>query len=399
MTELATIVGAAHVRPGTALDAVDGVVPPLVARPGTGAEVARLIAAAGTATVMATGLRGHLEIGARPQPVDLLMQLDRLDRVGAHSAADMTVVVEAGCPLPTLQRTLASAGQWLPIDPPCPGRTTVGGLVAANLWGPLRASQGSVRDLLIGLQVAGADGALVSGGGRVVKNVAGYDLPKLHVGAFGQLGVLTELVFRVRPKPPVEAALSVPCQTPAAGVALALAIRERVEPLWLAVASAGTCGPTAVVLVGFAGVPAEVMEATGRVTALASAARAVDAPSALREEIADFPVHSGAATLRVSVLPTDLGTVLSTLDMPVLAHVATGVAYVAIQAAEDVPRTLATLRALATHLGGTTVVERAGPPTKQVLDVWGDLGPALPLMRRVKTQLDPGHRLAPGRLL
>ena len=113
-------------------------------------------------------------------------------RVIDHQAGDMTVTVEAGCPLARLQERLAAAGQWLPLDPPHPDRTTLGGLVAANLSGPLRASQGTARDLLLGIAVVGADGALVRGGGRVVKNVAGYDLPKLHVGALGTVGVIVE---------------------------------------------------------------------------------------------------------------------------------------------------------------------------------------------------------------
>src|SRR5690606_7391068 len=116
----------------------------------------------------------HLAIGGVPERLDVLLQLDLLNRIREHAAADMTVTVEAGCTLATLAATLAEAGQWLPLDPPAPEETTVGGLIAANLSGPLRASQGTVRDLLLGLRWIAPDGALVAGGGRVVKNVAGY---------------------------------------------------------------------------------------------------------------------------------------------------------------------------------------------------------------------------------
>src|SRR5439155_13006439 len=134
--------------------------------------------------------------GAPPARLDAVLRLDRVARVIDHQPGDMTVTVEAGCPLATLAEVLGAAGQWLPLDPPRADATTVGGLVAADLSGPLRASQGRVRDLLLGVRVVGADGVLVSGGGRVVKNVAGYDLPKLHVGALGTLGVIVEATFK-----------------------------------------------------------------------------------------------------------------------------------------------------------------------------------------------------------
>src|SRR5262249_27769484 len=150
----AGIVGAPFARPGTAADAVDGVVPAWVVRPADLAEVASTMraAAASGAVVVASGLGAHLDIGAPPGRIDVLLRLDRLDAVRDHQAADMTVTVEAGCSLTSLASVLANAGQWLPLDPPRPDTTTIGGLVAANLAGPLRASQGTVRDLLLGLR-------------------------------------------------------------------------------------------------------------------------------------------------------------------------------------------------------------------------------------------------------
>ena len=185
------------------------------------------------------------------------MRLDRLDRILDHQAADMTVTVESGCPLTTLQDELASAGQWLPLDPPRPERTTVGGLVAANLGGPLRASQGGVRDLLLGLHLVGAGGTLIRGGGRVVKNVAGYDLPKLHVGALGSVGVVVQATFKVRPRPEREAAVVIGCRTGPEAADAALAVRDAIDPLWIEVAGAGGLpdgpGDGAAVAVGLGG--------------------------------------------------------------------------------------------------------------------------------------------------
>src|SRR5262245_37751483 len=137
-------------------DAVDGVLAKAVVTPadvaGVQTAVADIRAQAG-ATVVASGLGAHLDVGAPPARVDCLLRTSALDRIVDHQAADMTVTVEAGCSLARLDETLGAAGQWLPLDPPAFERTTVGGLVAANLSGPLRASQGTVRDLLLGIRV------------------------------------------------------------------------------------------------------------------------------------------------------------------------------------------------------------------------------------------------------
>src|SRR5262249_9051434 len=156
--------------PGGPADQIDGMMPAWVVRPGTVAEVQAVARAGGH--IVPCGLGGHLDIGAPPRSLDALVRLGRPDRVTDPPAGGLRVTGDAGCPCPALQDALAAAGQWLPLDPPRPTQTTIGGLVAANLSGPLRASQGTVRDLLLGLEVVQASGALVRGGGRVVKNVA-----------------------------------------------------------------------------------------------------------------------------------------------------------------------------------------------------------------------------------
>src|SRR5947208_16886250 len=151
---------------------------------------------------------------------------------------------------------------WQVLVTPRPEETTGGGLVAANLSGPLRASQGGVRDLLIGLRVVNADGAVVAGGGRVVKNVAGYDLPKLHVGALGSVGVIVEATFKVRPRPPVEEAVVIAARSVEAAAEAALGVlASEVAPLWLEVGGPGALpegpGDGAAVVVGLAGIAEE----------------------------------------------------------------------------------------------------------------------------------------------
>src|SRR5207237_186710 len=212
--------------------------------------------------LIASGRGAHLDVGAPPRRLDVLVRLDRLARVLDHQAHDMTVTVEAGCPLALVAETLARSGQWLPLDPPRREATTVGGLLAANLAGPLRASQGRPRDLLIGIRVVGADGALVAGGGRVVKNVAGYDLPKLHVGALGTLGVIVDATFKVRPRPACEEAVVIAARSVEAAAETALGVMaSEVAPLWLEVGGPGALsvgpGDGAAVVFGAAGIAAE----------------------------------------------------------------------------------------------------------------------------------------------
>jgi glycolate oxidase FAD binding subunit len=320
-------------------------------------------------------------------------------------AADMTVTVEAGCPLAVLDATLAAAGQWLPIDPPRRERTTIGGLVAANLSGPLRASQGTVRDLLLGVRVVGADGALVSAGGRVVKNVAGYDLSKLHVGALGTLGVIVEATFKVRPRPMCEAAVVIACPRIAEAAAVALAVRDvGGGPLWLEIAGPGVLGEAPAVAVGLGGAAEDVAAARAAVGEAARRRRleavAVDGASELRARLGSLAAEDGAVVLRMAALPSDVAAVLATLPRArSAAHAASGVVHAVLAHPDDAPAVVARLRATLAASGGTVVVARAPAGVKRGLDVWGDPGPGRELMRRVKAALDPEAMLAPGRFV
>jgi len=384
---------------------VDGVTAAEIARPADVDAVREIVRAAARAgkTIVATGLGAHLDVGAPPQRVDVLLELGALDRIVDHEAADMTVTVQAGCSLVRLDETLAAAGQWLPLDPPASERTTVGGLIAANLSGPLRASRGTVRDWLIGLRTVDATGALVSGGGKVVKNVAGYDLPKLHVGALGTLGVVVDATFKVQPRPEREAAAVFPTATAVDAAAIALAVRDRFDPLWL---EAGTLDDGVGAAVGIAGIAAEIAAAREMLEAIARGEhrelRWLDDGARLRRTLADFPVRRPATVLRASVLPTDVGATMTRLrelagDVPVLAHVANGVVHAQLADPSNVSRVLVELRRELAGRGGFVVVERAGPDVKAGLDVWGDPGEGLALMRRVKETFDPHATFAPGR--
>ncbi len=380
-------------------------------------EVVRATAAAGEALV-ATGRGRHLAIGEPPARCDVLLRLARLARIREHHAADMTITVEAGCTLAEIDAALAAEGQWLGLDAPAPEETTVGGLLAANLSGPLRASHGTARDLLLGLRWVSAQGEPVASGGRVVKNVAGYDLHKAHVGALGTLGVLVEATFKVRPRPPHERALVVACGDARSAIAAALDARDTVEPAWLEAASGGVLGVdgAAGIAIGWLGIEQELDDAERRVRARlervpgASVVRAVaDADAAaLRLRLAELASTPVAAVLRVATLPSALGDAIAAV-VPAAqgagarwaAHAANGVARVLVDEASSVAELVAAARPRLERDGGSLVVERATRAVKDTLaphgGVFGDPGPGRELMRRLKDAFDPGRVLSPGR--
>src|SRR5260370_6231056 len=197
------LAGSGYARSATAADAVAGVQPTVVIERGTEselAEVLRLSNGAGLA-VIPRGGGTKLGWGNSPARADLILSTARLTEVIEHAWADLTVTVEAGCTIQRLQETLAQHGQRLALDPLWPEKATIGGVLSSNDSGALRLRFGALRDLIIGATIALADGTLASSGGKVVKNVAGYDLPKLVTGALGTLGVITRAVFRLHPLP------------------------------------------------------------------------------------------------------------------------------------------------------------------------------------------------------
>src|SRR6266403_3954639 len=222
------IVTAKYLRAATANDAVAGVQPRLLVEPGNEQELAKVLRLANAAglAVIPRGGGTKLEWGNRPARADVIVSTARLDRVIEHAWADLTVSAEAGCTIAKLQETLAKHGQRLALDALWPERATVGGVLSTNDSGALRLRFGSLRDLVIGITVALADGTVASSGGKVVKNVAGYDLPKLVTGAFGTLGVVTRAIFRLHPLPKETRTISCVTADAAEGQQLMLAIQN-----------------------------------------------------------------------------------------------------------------------------------------------------------------------------
>ncbi len=188
------LAGSGYARSATAADAVAGVHPKLVVEPGTEQELAEILRLSSEASLAVIPRGGGTKLGWG-------VLTSRLSKIIEHAWADLTVSAEAGCTIQKLQETLAQHGQRLALDPLWPRKATIGGVLSTNDSGALRLRFGALRDLIIGVTIALPDGTLASSGGKVVKNVAGYDLPKLVTGALGTLGVITRAVFRLHPLP------------------------------------------------------------------------------------------------------------------------------------------------------------------------------------------------------
>lgn len=187
------------------------------------------------------------------------VDLTSLHRLLEHTAEDMTATVEAGMTLAALQNELAKRSQWLPIDPPHSDKLAVGNLLSANVSGPRRFGYGTIGDYLIGMKVVLADGRIISAGGKVVKNVAGYDLAKLFIGGHGSLGVIVEATFKLRPRPETEAFVQTKCESLEKAEELIEAVlNSQITPIVLDLHRLSTLNAQFSTILGFAGTNEEV---------------------------------------------------------------------------------------------------------------------------------------------
>ena len=365
-------------RPVTDEDAVLGVRPRYVVEPSTVAEAAAVMRVAHEEgmTVVPRGNGTRLRWGAAPRACDVVIDTRKLDRVIEHASGDLVVTVEAGLPVRALQDVLRTTGQQLALDSPLP--STVGGLVATAAAGPRRLLYGAARDLLIGVTVVRADGTIVKSGGKVVKNVAGYDLGKLYTGSFGTLGLIVRASFRLHPLPEQQVYVTTDGRDPA----------RRVQALLH-----GSLVPSAIEVDGD-GTVAALFEGTAAwsraedaVELLGAGASASGTPPAWWGR---YP--EGDVLLEVQGKPTDLTGLLTVRDTWLRGSAGSGIWFLGTSA-EAAPRVVAKLRE---HL--PTVVRQAPLELHETLDLWGPT-PALSLMRRVKDQFDPDHRLSPGRFI
>ena len=340
------------------------------------ANTLREAAATGRAVTPVGGGRAAT-MGGHLERCDVELQLTGLDRVIEHTAADMVVTVEAGIQLEALQQHLARSGQFLPLDPFNSPRHTVGGLLASGWTGPLRMRYGSARDFLIGIRVALPDGRLASAGGRVVKNVSGYDLMKLHIGALGSLGVIVAASFKVFPRP----LRDVTVESDDGWVAAEQVLSLPMAPASLELFSDGR------VIARYFGSP-DAVDVTVKATGWAETEDSV------------WTEHSRSALTqwaRIATPRTELRRVIESLPTGARWWCSPGVG-IAHWSFGDAGE-LVKVRELAEAAGGSLVLMAAPDDVKKKVGAWGTPPPTLDVMRRLKDAFDPNHVLNPGRFV
>jgi glycolate oxidase FAD binding subunit len=415
---------------------VGGLTPPWVASPADSGEASALLAAA-TEHGLAVVPRGSgttVSWGVPPRRLDLVIDMLRLDRVLEHAAGDLVVRAEAGVTLHQLAGVLATARQQLALDvQPAPANggqassVTVGGMLATGSAGPRRLRYGTPRDLLIGITVIRPDGTVTKSGGKVVKNVAGYDLGKLYTGSQGTLGLITEAIFRLHPLPAATAFVTAGYADPAAAAqGVAAAAGSDLAPVAIEIDRPARDGLLRVAVL-LEGDPDGISERASLMRGVLGAGTAtldaappwwgagpgVGGPgSAGRDDGTVIQIGFWAAALPGVLDAVDAAARAAGLDPAVGGSAAAGVLQAAVPgsaAPEAVAGFLTGLRdRLACDTGpgyaggegpparASAVVLRAPAAVQDLVDMWGPV-PALSLMRALKDQFDPAHLMAPGR--
>jgi glycolate oxidase FAD binding subunit len=368
--------------------------------------------------LLVCGSGSKLTWGGLVTDATAIVSTEKLDRVIAHAVGDLTVTVEAGLTLDRLQSTLAEAGQFLPLDPVYPDRATLGGIIATADTGSWRHRYGGVRDLLLGISFVRADGKIAKAGGRVVKNVAGYDLMKLFTGSYGTLGILTEVTFRVYPLPGASATVILTGDTAALTTTVRQLLASALTPMAVDVLSTALSqqleiSNTPSLVVKFATLPASIEQQSSQLLEMGKALGlkggtwqgepeqqlwrgiqtgiwgqtpiGVDAPAAIACKLGVKPM-AAVDTLAMLDRLTDnsnLGAI----------HVGSGVGATTLTA----PEQIAPLRIHCEAAGGFLSVLQAPTAVKQSIDVWGYRSNARVLMEQLKQQFDPQGILNPGR--
>jgi len=438
---LEEIVGNArvHAGPAAAAFAVDGVSPALLVHPGSQDEVASVVGACAEAgaAIIPWGGGTAMGMGNPPARADVVVALDRLNRIVEFDAANLNVTVEAGVRLADLQIELAKQRQFLPLDPPAEGKATVGGILAANGSGPCRLLYGTARDWVLGMRVVLPDGERVRCGGKVIKNVSGYDMNKLFIGSLGTLGILSEATFKLLPVPAVRASVAgVFAELSQAAGVLAKVLDSVLLPEGMELLGSDAVallGPTLGLdvtgyglAVSFAGsretVERQVRDFTGlfrdakaRATATLPDQRIAPAWKIVRNVFDLLPgPPPERITCKIGVLISRTAEMLAAaeglgrrhrLRAAVTAHAGSGVVRACFLLGPEAPpvEVLAgafeELRRESEKAEGSLVLQAAPAVLKAQVDAWGKPGGAFEVMRRLKANFDPRGLCNPGRFL
>ena len=416
------------------LPVIDGIGAERAETPASIAELSETLKQAGSAgtTMIPVGGGTKLHIGNPPRSAGLAVRTCRLRGITGYEPDNMTVSALAGTPLEELQDAVRDNSQFLPLDPPNPESATLGGLVACNTSGPIRFRYGTIRDLLIGIRIVHADGTATKAGGKLVKNVTGYDMCKLYTGSLGTLGVFAELTFKLLPTSESLTTMVLSYPSPEEALAATRAILgagllpDAIET-WNSEAFSiltGRSDAPWVVLVRFGEVEEAVRWQCRRLEEIAPSTRgeilrvsgAEDSERFWRRAASarESDRQAGTALVKCSVLYRSAAATARRIEetgralgarASVFCHAGNSVLYGRFDWAGSVPggeglrSHLASLRDHCRAAGGHAVIERVPPGMKSGIDVWGYDAPALSIMRRIKQEFDPKSLLNPGRFV
>jgi glycolate oxidase FAD binding subunit len=381
----------------------------IVAAPGDKQQVAEIMRFARANRLAVTPTGGGTKLGwGDPVSADIQLSLERFNALRDHAWQDMTCTVEAGCSWAAMQTELRQHGQMVALDPLWTESATVGGIVASNDSGALRLKFGGLRDLIIGMTIVLADGTIAKTGGKVVKNVAGYDIHKLMTGSFGTLGVIADVNFRLHP---VEdhvrtwTAVAPDADATCFAAPLRSLMDSQMTPSSVQLrTSKRECSLD----IRIAGPPECLDEYTVRLQSIFGQIAVTESGEAVWQARQQLFDNHDAIVLKVSMLPGEICHVISDMQqwadagVPDIATVAqaTGLVTVAVNSAPDAALAIVgRLRSRILKSGGSVVALQVPEVLRDNIDVWGPDPGTLPLMREIKRRFDPGRVLNPGRFV
>jgi glycolate oxidase FAD binding subunit len=411
--DLRGVVGEGYVREAAPEDAVEGVAPSFVVEPGTIEELGELMKLASWEGLKVAPRGGGTKmwLGNPPTELDLVVSIARMNEVIEHVPGDQVVRVQAGIKLEDLQERLAASNQMLAVDPSEEG-ATIGGIVAANAYGPRRLRYATVRDLIIGITVVLSDGTVAKAGGKVVKNVAGYDLSKLFTGSLGTLGIIADATFRLHPIPETSGTVTMEVESSqVAGEAVQSILHSQILSSALELRWDGGSGTLAVLIENLEPAVAAQVETASSLLRSYREPRVLD--SVEGNELIDSMRHlldDDEVNLKIGFMPAGLPDVITAVlaaaerrgaTARITGHAGNGVTFVGVSGGgQDAHAGLIEeLREVLVARGGSVVVQRGPAALKKRVDAWGPLGDRLVLTRRVKEKFDPGAVLNPGRFV
>jgi glycolate oxidase FAD binding subunit len=410
---------------------VDGILPRAIVTPSTVEDAAQVVAQVHEQhlTVLPRGGGSHMNLGGLADWIDILLTTHRLTRLLEHEGPDLTCHVEAGITLGALQTQLVTKGQRLALDPPEAEETTIGGMLATNASGPKRLRYGTARDMIIGLRVIQANGEIARSGGRVVKNVAGYDLNKLYIGSLGTLGIIVEANFKLQPIPPAERTLLLTFANVEDAMHTVIAITgSLLTPSSLELLDAGAASDMTdlfglhlpangyTLAVDFEGNITTIERQIDETRLLARQHNALMGNDLNGEDQTRFwdavRTHTqGSLTCKVSLPVSQVAHYLQQLERicrshdieaATIAHAGNGILYIELRPSDAISRmveAIAELRAQAQATRGSLVAERCPVELKRRISVWGEPGNNFQMMRQLKQQFDPQGTFVSGRFL